>query len=142
MKPVKHLVASSAAAGLFYLYSNSLLASLVCFLSGVFIDLDHLYDYYRNSRRLTFNARDFYYSCIDGRFEKLYLFFHSLELIFLFWILIIIFKLNLIWVAFGVGITLHLIQDIVGNSLFAYSYFLVYRVYKGFRTEFFFKNAL
>lgn len=142
MKPIKHLLVSISAGGLFYFYSRSVLASFICFLSGVLIDLDHFCDFYLNYNRLSKNLKEFYLTCTELKFDKIYLFFHSLEVIFLFWILIIVGKLNLIWLAVAVGITLHIMLDIIGNNTFQYSYFLIYRLQKGFRTNSLFKDAL
>ncbi|MDP2939343.1 MAG: hypothetical protein Q8O13_04585 [Candidatus Omnitrophota bacterium] len=142
MRPIKHLVASCATGALFYLYSKSVLASLVCFLSGVFIDLDHVFDFYFHYKRLTLSIKEFYLSCEEYRFDRLFLFFHSLEWILLLWILIAIFKLNLIWVAFALGISLHIVMDMIGNRLFSYAYFFIYRWLKGFRAESLSRDAL
>ncbi len=143
MKPLNHILASSVAGGLFYLFSKSIVAGFVCFLSGVLIDLDHFFDFCFYSKKITLSLRKFYVSCMELKFNKLYLFFHSLELIILFWFLIIIFKLNLIWVALAVGITCHMFLDIIGNDhLFVRSYFFIYRLSKGFKTEAFLKDAI
>jgi hypothetical protein len=140
LSPVKHLVASSVSGAIFYLYSKSFWPSLVCFLSGIFIDLDHFCDFYLHYKRFAINLREFYFNCIDLKFDKLYLFLHSWELVLTVWFLIIILKLDLIWIALAVGVTLHTLLDALGNNASSFSYFFIYRMLKGFRAELLFRN--
>ncbi len=142
MKPINHLIASAVTGGLFYLWSRSFLASGVCFLAGVLIDLDHFCDFFLFHKRSSFNLRKFYASCIEGSLDRLYIFLHSAELIFLLWIAVILGNLNLIWASVAVGVSAHLLLDIVNNNVFPQTYFLIYRLSKGFRAEFFFRDGL
>ena len=141
MRPVKHLLSSAAVGGIFYLYSNSFFSSSICFLSGVLIDLDHFIDFYLNYKRWPLNLQEFCSNCLEFKFGRLYVFLHSLELIAFVWLLIIILKMNLIWVAVATGITLHIILDIAGNKVEPFSYFLIYRFKKRFEAKLLFKDA-
>jgi hypothetical protein len=70
------------------------------------------------------------------------LFFHSLELVLLLWVTISILKLGLHWIAFAIGITQHIILDMLFNKdmIYAYSYLLSYRIMRRFRSEDLLKN--
>jgi len=104
-------------------------------LAGVLIDVDHILDYYLQ-RGITLKIRKIYFWSLERQFEFLFLFFHSLELIFLLWIIISLFRLNLFWVAFAIGITQHMVLDILFNrNINIYAYFLSFRIVKKFKKE-------
>ena len=59
-----------------------------------------------------------------------------MELVFLLWIIISVFKLGIFWIAFAVGLTQHMILDLLFNrQLNIYTYFLIFRIMKGFKKE-------
>jgi hypothetical protein len=140
LTPLKHVVSSAAAGTAFYLLSHSITASFTCFLSGILIDLDHFFDFYRQYKIWPINLKDFYICCIERRLEKVYLLLHSIELIALFWILIIVFRLNLFWLALAAGMTVHIIFDFLGNRGLLFSYSFLYRLKNGFLFKRLFKE--
>jgi len=105
-------------------------------LAGIFIDVDHIFDYYLQ-RGITLKIKSIYSWCLEREFNFLFLFFHSLELVFLLWIAISVFKLGIFWVAFAIGITQHMVLDILFNKdvVYSYSYFLTFRIMKKFRKK-------
>lgn len=141
MRPLKHILSSAAAGGAFYIYSSSIAASFICFLSGVLIDLDHFYDYYLNYKKWPLSLKDFYLSCIEHKFKRAYLLLHSLELVALLWFFIVIFRLNLFWVAVALGVSLHFLLDILGNRAYFFTYSFIYRMQKDFLAKLLFKHA-
>jgi len=107
-------------------------------LSGVFIDIDHVLDYFLN-HGFTFTVRRFYDCCINTDYETLTLLFHSYELILVFWGVIFLFSLGAIWKAAAAGATIHLFLDHARNmssgKMGVWTYFLVYRLMNRFQTE-------
>ncbi|MDD5432986.1 MAG: hypothetical protein PHO70_08425 [Candidatus Omnitrophica bacterium] len=136
MKPVGHIVCTAVVSSVVYLFFKSFSAFVISFVSGVLIDVDHIFDYYLQERP-TLKLREIYSWCINKRFSLLFLFFHSLELIVLLWVIVYVFKLGVFWIAFSIGITQHMILDLIFNraEIHSYSYFLSYRLLKGFRKE-------
>ena len=119
-----------------YFVFRSLSAFLVSLLSGILIDVDHILDYYIE-RGVTLKIKNVYLWCMEKNFKMVFLVFHSLELLFMLWIGISVFKLGIFWTAIAIGITQHMILDIFFNKnvLYAYSYFLSFRIIKGLRRE-------
>lgn len=96
------------------------------------IDLDHLIDYYA-SHPFTANARTIYFTCLRMDLKKVYIVLHSYEIIACLWITIYVFYLGNFWKAVAIGLTQHIIFDQIVNPISAYSYFLTYRIAKGFK---------
>lgn len=144
MIPVKHIVASSVIAAAFYYFTKSFWPSVVCFASGFLIDSDHYLDYYFNTGRMFVSLREVYLYCVNLRYKKSYLIFHSHDLIILFWICIGIFDLNIYWIALALGLTQHLVLDQMFNRdlTMPFSYFLIYRIIKRFNTKLLFKEGV
>lgn len=118
-----------------YLYFKSLACGVTSFLAGVFVDIDHIIDYYLNYGQRA-DWKDFYRFCTEARLQKLTLVFHSYELLILLWVSIIVFSLGDIWKALAIGATQHVIFDQVSNigrsQMDRRTYFLSFRLKKGF----------
>jgi len=109
--------------------------------AGVLIDVDHILDYYLQ-QGITLKIKNIYFWCLETRCKFLFIFFHSLELVFLLWIIISLFKLNLFWVAFAIGITQHMVLDVLFNrEVNIFGYFLSFRIIKKFRKENIFRES-
>jgi len=102
--------------------------------AGILIDLDHLVDYYLQQPP-TIKVRVIYDWFIKRRFEFIFLFLHSLELLVVLWTGISVFRLGIPWIALAVGLSQHMIFDIIFNrgKLYSYTYFLSFRLMKRFR---------
>jgi hypothetical protein len=107
-------------------------------LTGVFIDIDHVIDYFLN-RGSRFNPRDFYNCCMELKLQRLSLIFHSYELVAVLWIAIAAFSPGDIWKAAAIGYTQHIILDMARNmsvgKLEWRTYSFIFRMKNGFRTE-------
>lgn len=68
-------------------------------------------------------------------FRKVYLIFHSYELIAMLWIAIYAFSLSGVWAAMAIGITQHLAFDQILNPVNTFTYFLTYRILRSFKKE-------
>lgn len=137
MKPISHVVASGVFGSAFYLLTQSSLASLVCFTSGIFIDLDHWLDYYLATGNKLVGPKALCLYCYELKFSNIYLLLHSYEITVLLWLVISAFKLNIYWIAIASGITQHMIFDQLGNTrmLNPLGYFLSYRINNNFKTD-------
>jgi len=137
MKAIVHVYSSAALGGVVYIVTSSQVASVSAFLSGILIDIDHIFDFLIFSRE-KFSVRNFFSWCDDGRWEKISMPFHSYELYLLLVITTYYFPNNML-LGFLFGLGLHLVLDQIWNChlrkelrLFKYFYFLSYRFYTGF----------
>lgn len=132
MSPSKHAAASAAVSVAFAAYSHSAGGTLICFLSGIFIDLDHVVDFWIAKRKPIFSYRKLYQYCANEKDGKLSLVLHSYELHLLLWIAVFALHLDVLWLGLAVGVTSHLILDQIFNPLRPYVYFFAYRLKHGF----------
>jgi hypothetical protein len=134
MKPPYHVASSTLFAGILYLLFNSWSMALSCFFSGIFIDVDHIYDYLREAG-FPFKVKDFIHAIYTAKLNRMTLFFHSWEVMFL--ILIITWFMN--WHPLMVGILAgfghHIILDKLYTGVPLRRYFFVYRWKRDFHIE-------
>lgn len=139
MRPLHHLLSSLCLAFVFFIFTHSITASLIAFLAGIFIDLDHLIDYWVLKPARPFSVRDF----LDAeKYEEqkkwIFLFSHSWELVLMLAVLTVFFK-NILLFALVFSVALHLISDTYNlkkeNILTPLSYFLLLRAFRGFKKE-------
>ncbi|MEW6009522.1 MAG: hypothetical protein AB1629_07815 [Candidatus Omnitrophota bacterium] len=140
MRPVSHVVISVGTAAFIYSWFSSLWAALICFLSGILFDIDHIPEYLF-FRKGKIGLKDFYYSNLANEKERIYVILHSFELIIFLWTVISVFRLNLFWIVITLSFSVHLIFDSFFNPVVTiYTYFLSYRIVKGFRAHHLFKS--
>lgn len=134
MKPKVHFISSTLLALVIYYFFQSPSAVLATFLGGVFIDLDHLVDFYFSRPRKIFSFQGFLSPHkYMRRNQKAYVPLHSYELILIIWLSSWYTDWNLILLGIALGFTLHLILDDIGNEMKTFSYFLIYRMYNKFK---------
>ncbi|MDD4980146.1 MAG: hypothetical protein PHC54_02585 [Candidatus Omnitrophica bacterium] len=103
--------------------------------AGILIDSDHVLDYYAN-QGITLKIKDIYAWCVEEKYRLIVLIFHSLELAILLWILIWFLRLGIFWIALAIGITQHMVFDLLFNrKLKIFAYFFTFRIIKGFKGE-------
>lgn len=127
-----HLLISWLLAYLIYWQFHSLKLSALCLLSGIFIDLDHLMDYFIHFG-MRFRWSEFF------RLEylksgKAYVFLHSWEILIGFSLLAADYKMTLPIVAISLGFIGHLLVDHF-REIEPFSYFLTYRIIHNFKLE-------
>ncbi|MDD4909713.1 MAG: hypothetical protein PHR44_03420 [Candidatus Omnitrophica bacterium] len=142
MRPRYHVVSSLAFGIGFWKASGDLKASLACLLAGILIDIDHVIDFYIHNRikmesplRAYRRLRDW---CFGLKFDALYICLHSIELLLLIWLYVLILKPGIFWLAIAVGLTQHMILDIIFNSrrfIPPRGYLFFYRMKKGFKKD-------
>jgi hypothetical protein len=100
------------------------------------MDIDHILDYYLQNG-ITLKIKKIYFWYAHNQYRFLFVYLHSLELVTLFWLGISIFKLGIFWVALAVGVTQHIVLDLIFNkdTVYSYSYLLSYRLIKKFKKE-------
>ena len=141
MKPLIHAATSLTLGAILWFFTRSFYAGLLCFASGVFIDLDHAIEFMIHHDWRNFTIRNMFTACEhtekqEGylKFNKVYLIFHSVELLLLLWIFAIITK-NIYLMAVALGCSVHLAMDYMSNARHFYSYFITARIVKKFSTE-------
>ncbi|KPK42467.1 MAG: hypothetical protein AMJ78_02320 [Omnitrophica WOR_2 bacterium SM23_29] len=102
----------------------------------MFIDVDHLFDYYLNKGfSFKLNLMDFYKTCMDCKLSKFYFLLHSFELLIISWLITIAYPTNLILLGIAIGMSQHLIFDVIFNKISLKGYFLSYRLIKSFKAS-------
>lgn len=134
MKPLAHAVTSGVISACVGLYFKSAACAVVSFAAGTLIDIDHLLDYF-TSHPFTVRLKDIYDACAETRLKKLYLVFHSYEMLIMLWVLIYAFSLSNTWKALAIGLTQHMIFDQLTNPVKGMGYFFSYRLMKNFDPE-------
>ncbi|MDN5327648.1 MAG: hypothetical protein PWP03_286 [Candidatus Woesearchaeota archaeon] len=146
MKPLHHLIFSSIMALIWYLITFNPLTTLVFWLSAIFIDLDHLLDYFIFYPKEIFKPLFFlrerlsYFMSSKYYKKKTYVILHSLELVIALFIIAILLK-NQILLAISLGFLFHLFLDFIGNIYIKGSvknlpfYFLSYRIANKFEVK-------
>lgn len=127
-----HVLVSLLCMVIVYLIFHSTKLALICLLVGIFIDLDHLIDYF-----LYFGLKFSWIDFFKGSFlksGKIYLFLHSWELIVPLWIWGIYFKQEILASVIMIGFIAHLLIDQFREKK-TFMYFLTFRVLNGFKVE-------
>ncbi len=116
-------------------YSNSLALSLGNLFCGVLVDIDHLFEYFK-FRLYNLKPNAVLWAFFKSDFKKIYLFFHSIELVILLWLVVMFFRSNMLLLGVAVGYTQHLLLDNLNNKISSpFSYFLSYKVYHNFNPD-------
>ena len=131
-----HVGSSLVAAGVVYSITRSMAAAVACLGVGVFIDLDHVPDYFA-AHGIKLNARAFLRACYEGRFARLLLLAHSWELVIVIAIVSWWSRFNPIVFGVFVGFAVHMLFDQFADEYHPFRYFLVFRIYKRFTTDIF-----
>ena len=141
MSPSKHVISSFVFGFIFWFFTKSIYAGLLCWASGVLIDLDHIVEYIIHFGKGGLTYEELYkISEQTGKregeriFKKLYLVFHVAEIAILFW-LIAIYTKNIYFYAVALGHTLHLIMDYIANPVYPFSYFMFWRIIHKFEID-------
>ncbi|HDP74117.1 MAG TPA: hypothetical protein ENN46_04165 [Candidatus Woesearchaeota archaeon] len=143
MKLSQHIVFSAIVAAFILLLVRNPLLSLVFFITAVFIDLDHLLDYFLfyfpkeafHPLKFVREKAGYFLSCVWFR-KKVVLIFHSFELLAVLLILGALYSRIVLYIAFGIAF--HLSLDIFWNIIIKNRskkicfYFIVFRAIKGF----------
>jgi hypothetical protein len=133
MKPVKHALVSAVVALACFVFTDSWTFSILAFLPGVVIDIDHLFDCFKSGNKL--NLRELLSSSYFRESGKMYIILHSYEFLFLLFTIAFAFGgLQLgIWVS--LSFILHLISDQLSYRTHPLAYFITFRATKNFSLQ-------
>ncbi len=113
---------------------TSVAGALVCFFSGILIDVDHYVDYVRD-RGFNFNLKRFFQYSHNIEYERLFIVFHGYEYLAPLAILLALSDYNLMVAAVIIGFTQHLLFDQFTNPVKPLAYFISYRLKNRFSKE-------
>lgn len=137
---VKHHIIVSVSGGIvIYLLTQSFIKALLFCLAGIFIDIDHFFDYICNWGWRIVNIQEFFDIFYSLKLKKIYVILHGYELLAALGIVLWYLKLNWGWVVF-LSLTIHLLMDQLYflahfRNRTPWFYFLTYRISKGFEAE-------
>lgn len=130
---IKHLFFSLLAGSLVGFFCRNYYSIPVAFLSGFFVDADHLIDYgiYKKFRK--FNLSEFLSGKFFDKSGKVYVFFHGFEYVPVLIVMGVVFS-NLSWLFLSLGLSLffHLCFDTIHNRTKRQSYFFTFRLINHF----------
>jgi len=126
MKLKHHTAFSVLIAGILYMIFKSWAISLSCFISGIFIDLDHIIDVIREHGR-DVRVKDFFEICHNGRFNRIILLLHGWEWLPLWAVAAWLTGWNPWITGTLIGLGQHLALDAYANSSNLSSYSLIWR---------------
>jgi membrane-bound metal-dependent hydrolase YbcI (DUF457 family) len=127
MKIYGHFAISSVFSLILYFLTGSLKVSLPAFLTGVLIDIDHLFDYWYDRGGIKLSVKDFFDRCEKNKLRKYFVFLHSIEVLFLFILLYFLFLRKEIVLGIILGMSCHIVCDYLTNGVSTLTYFLYIR---------------
>jgi hypothetical protein len=130
MKTRDHSIISGVLGGAAYSMTGAPALAAGIFLSGVFIDVDHFYDYFRNVA-VRIDIRDFFLKCENYEFRKLYIPLHSYEFLILLGLACLL-RPSYALLGILVGSSVHLAGDLLLNRVYFLTYSFAYRLSVGF----------
>lgn len=120
-----------------YAITNSWQAAVATFISGVFIDIDHIFDFLVFSGE-RYSIQNFNSWCYEMRWTKITLIFHSYELFILLGF-IAYYTRSKATLGILCGAVIHVLLDQFSNlkyfKLSPWFYFITYRAIKGFKKD-------
>lgn len=126
MKPAYHIASSAVVSGALYFIYRSWQLSLSCFLSGVLIDVDHIFDYVR-AAGLRFRFKDFVNAVYTNTKIRWMVVFHSWELIFLLLVAAWLTQWNPWFTGILIGFGHHIVLDTIYIRERCWTYSFIWR---------------
>ena len=126
MKLEHHVVISALFAGVIYALTKSLGSAVACWTMGVFIDLDHFLEYFREFHWKV-DLREFFRASYEGAYEKVWVVLHAWEWLVL--LLVFLWKQDwpVIWVGLWIGWFQHMVLDQIFNKPHPLGYSILFR---------------
>jgi len=133
MQITKHAAVSVAAGLGLYALTHSLIIAFFSLIAGIFLDLDHIIDYWRE-HPFKLDLAHFFATCEEYKLNKAYLFLHSAELL-LPLAFFTYFTKSSAGLGFTAGFLIHMICDQLANRVYPCTYSFIYRWTKGFSNQ-------
>ena len=134
MKLHHHTAFSVIISGMLYMIFKSWGLATACLISGIFIDLDHLIDYVRETG-WPFKIKSFFQFCHKCQFRQIFLIWHGWEWVVLFGIAAWLTDWNPWITGTLIGLGLHIVLDTFYNGSNVLSYSLIWRWRKNFEFD-------
>jgi hypothetical protein len=131
MRIEAHIPISAVVSTAVYFVSKSEEIALISFLSGIFIDIDHIFDYFYCERKIKFDIKDFFYKCNYHQIKKYIFFLHSFELLLILAVLVYFFPSKIL-IGIFIGFTVHIFTDAFYKPKHFFRYSLIYRAKHNF----------
>ena len=138
MKPISHLSVSIITGVAAFLTTKTIAPGIACFLVGWLVDVDHIWDFYKNVGK-GFNVKRFVNAFENGEIKKAYLYLHSYELLFGLVFLCFFTHFNYLLSFTTLGFAIHLFSDQIFNPVKPLSYFISYRILNNYNKDIIFK---
>jgi membrane-bound metal-dependent hydrolase YbcI (DUF457 family) len=122
----------SVALGVYTLSGSAVMAA-ASFIAGVFVDVDHAFDYLREYRFRP-DIRFFFRTFHETLYRRVVLLLHSWELLVLLAAGAVWSRGNSVVAGILIGLTQHMIADQFTNPVCRWGYFFTYRIRHKFRT--------
>ncbi len=134
-----HVIVSLGGGAVTYIITRSFSSTTLFCLAGIFIDIDHLFDYICNWGWKIVNIREFFDIFYTLKLKKIYVILHGYELLAALGIVLWYLKPNWGWAVF-LSLAIHLLMDQLYFSInfrrtSPWFYFLTYRISKGFELK-------
>jgi hypothetical protein len=134
MKVSSHIGLSLSVALGVYTLSRSAAMAAASFVIGVFIDVDHVFDYLREYGFHP-DIKFFFRSFHETLYRRIVLFLHAWEWLPLLAVAAVWSGGNSVLVGVVIGLGQHLIADQLTNKIYKGGYFISYRAWKKFITS-------
>lgn len=134
MRPKYHVAISAVISGVLYILFKSWALAFSSFVSGIFIDLDHVIDYVIE-HKFDFDIKKFFHFFYGEQYKKITIILHGWEWL----ILLFIFSWFTDWNPWITGVFIgfgqHMLSDMFYNISNFLSYSLIYRWKNKFDTK-------
>ena len=134
MKLKHHVTISLIFSAFLFVIFKSWKISASSFISGVLIDCDHVFDFFKEFRR-RLQIRELFEIYYSKKHIYSWTIFHSWELLFLLGICAFLMSWNPWIIGITMGFTQHIILDQIFNKTNKWEYFFLWRLKNGFIKE-------
>lgn len=134
MKASRHAALSVPVSAAVFALSRSIPAAIAVMVGGVLIDLDHVFDYVREYG-FRIDIAHFFETFYHTRYRRIVLLFHAWELMIALGLIASATGWNPWLWGLTIGASTHLALDQTFNYTRPGSYFLLWRLAKGFQRE-------
>ena len=133
MKLEHHIATSTVVSGILYFVSKSWGLSIASFISGIFIDIDHVFDYFFEHK--LFDYQEFINFFYGEKHQKITLLLHGWEWLLCLGLATVITNFDP-WIAgLSVGYGHHIISDYFYSKTNIKTYSLIWRWKKRFDSK-------
>jgi len=134
MKLEHHIAVSTVISGILFAIFKSFGLSAASFFVGIFIDLDHIVDYFFETG-LGFNKKEFFSFFYEEKHKKIVLIFHGWEFLIILGAAAKLTDLNHWITGMLIGYGQHMLFDFYYNKTPFRSYSLIWRCKNRFNSE-------